>query len=107
MSWENPEEGADGEWDEAWNEDASSYEDPSNDYDYSSGLANLGGNLWGNYDDGGNDEWGEATPEWADDGEWHEGDGSGEAEWYDGDAAGSERYDESGGGEWYGEAGDY
>ena len=96
MSWDNPEEGNDW-WDTAWTEDNSN-EYSSYDFDYNTtGFANLGENLWGDYDETSEWNYGEADMEWYDD----EGD-----EWYDDE--GGEWNEETGeNGEWYVEAGDY
>jgi hypothetical protein len=63
MSWENPDQGEWGsEWDTSW-EGGYDYAYGENvAYDYTSGMAKFGGNLWGDYD---NEIW-DGTGNWED-----------------------------------------
>jgi hypothetical protein len=73
MSWENPDQAEwGGEWDTSW-EGGYDYAYGENvAYDYTSGMAKFGGNLWGDYD---NENW-DDTGNWED-AEWH-----GSNDWY-------------------------
>ena len=74
MSWENPGQGGEwgGEWDSSWEGGHDDEYGESVSYDYTSGIAKFGGNLWGDDD----------NENWDDTGNWEDTEWYGSNNWY-------------------------